>query len=299
MHGTSTRRLRGPAAVVVAALLAAGACGGDEGLAGDAIDELTAPASLIDITITDSAFEVTGPVRPGGTIRFTADGDLAHYVQVRKVADSATLGEALAAVDDQAKLDGLAPEVSAPTIVITPGHAIEITDPGLATGDYLLLDFFPVEGDTEGRFHTDEGLVGQFTVAGDPAEPLQPTDTYTITRDSPISGAPTLDAGHHVLRVERSGHDFGFPTLFRLRAGMTLTDAITALNGIFDYEVWPIGSGRDMAEYLVASAYPPLDGDHVDIGVDLDPGAYVLVALGYDSDGFAFAGPEFIELTIP
>lgn len=279
--------------------MAVGACGSDGHSVGPPDRDLIAePSSAIDVVITDSAFVVSGPVRPGGTIRFSATSDEAHYVQVRKLDPGADLDDALEAADDQAALDHLAPEIGAPTHVLPPGRSIEITNPTMDVGEYLLLDFFPVEGDTDGRYHTDVGLVGHFTVAGDHAEPNAPTDRYSITIGTPISGPAVLQAGHHLLELRRNGDEFGFPTLFRLDDGRTLDEAIVNLNAIFANDVWPIGSGQAMAGYLIASTYPPTAGDLYGLGVELEPGRYALVALDYDANGYAAVGPERIDLTV-
>jgi hypothetical protein len=272
-------------------------CGSDTAARTTTTTDATGAASTIDIQVTDTAFDVSGPVRPGGTIRFDNTGDEAHYIQVRKVADDATLEEALKVVDDQEAIDQVAPEVGAPGNLIAPGHTVSITDPGMGAGDYVVIDFFPVEGDTDGRTHADAGMVGHFTVAGDQAEPAATDATFAFEAGQPVTGPTELTKGTRNLHLTMTGDDLVYPTLLRLEGDRTVEQSIDELNQAFGQESWAVGTGKTAATFFVVSAFPPV-GDTMDLGVDLEPGTYVLLGLTYDDDGAAVVGPERITLTI-
>lgn len=252
----------------------------------------------LTITITDSAFDVPGSVRPGGAVEFVNVGNEAHYVQIRRIADGSRYADAAAAVDSFDAMAAITTEFGAPGNVITPGHRITVATPVLVAGDYILLDWFPVEGDTTGAFHAGVGLVASLTVEGDPVDPPTPTESYTITAGQAIDGPTELTAGHHEIEVRFTDGAIGFPTLFTLADGDDPQAVVDRLAAEFDQEPWAVGTGMHMAGYLVASLFGPVGGDVMTVGVDLAPGRYLLTSLGYDNDGAPVLGPEQVIVTV-
>jgi hypothetical protein len=249
--------------------------------------------------ITDAAFDVSGPVRPGGEIVFQNQGAEAHYVQVRKIVDGKTYEDALGQLDSFEGLDAIAKELGAPGNVLTPGYSVAVAYPQLAVGDYILADWFPVEGDTSGLFHANVGVVGHLIVAGAPVEPPVATETYHVVTGAPLDGPATLSAGHHELHIVFDGQSSGFPTMFALQNGDDVASVVQRLNDVFAQESWPKGTGLAVASYLITSTSPPMTGGNdYTIGLDVKAGRYALVNVAYDNDGAAVVGPEQIELTV-
>jgi hypothetical protein len=236
---------------------------------------------------------------PGGTVRVSDVGVEAHFVQVRKVADGRSVADAEAAVQSQEQLDQIAPEMGAPSLIVTPGHTVEVTNSLLVAGDYLLLDWFPVEGDTSGAYHTDRGLIGHFTVSGAPPVVVTPTESYVIDPALAIAGPTDLTSGHHILALQFVGDPMSvFPTVIRVDAAHTADSAVQELADVFGADVWPVGSGEQLSHSTIASMYGPLGGTVLDIGLDLEPGTYVLAGLGYDPSGAPVLGASQITLTV-
>jgi hypothetical protein len=154
-----------------------------------------------------------------------------------------------------------------------------------------------VEGDTAGAYHVDRGLVGHFTVAGNPVPEPDPTERYRLRARSAINGPRRLTAGHHVLHLDFGTGDKGFATLFRLEGSTSLPAVVGRLADAFRQEHWAAGTGMSMASYLVASLYPP-QGTSLDVGVDLVPGTYVLAEVAYDNDGLPIVGVEHLQIQV-
>ena len=256
------------------------------------------PQPKIDIGVTDHAFAVSGRLRPGGTIRVSNTGNETHYVQVRKLVAGKSFADAKRALNSQEALDKITHELGAPSVLVWPGHTIEITSPTLAAGQYVLLDWLQVEG-TTGTYQTAKGLVGHFSVSGAPATASVPTETYVVSGKA-VTGPTALRAGHHVFAVRLDGVDAvnTFPTLIRLNPGRTAESAIKDLADVFGAKVWPVGSGKKLATSMLASAYSPTDGTPFDIGVDLEPGQYVLAGLSYDNNGAPVLGASQIAVNV-
>jgi hypothetical protein len=257
------------------------------------------PASAIKVVITDAAFEVSGPVRPGGAISFENRGVEAHSVQVRKIVAGKTYEDALGQLDSQDGMNAITQELGAPGNVLTPGHSVAIAYPNLDAGEYILADWFPVEGDASGKYHANIGVVGHLTVAGEPIESPVATETYHASAGAPLDGPTTLKSGHHEMNLVFDGTATGFPTVFVLQNSDDVASAVGQLANAFSQEHWPSGTGLAMANYLVTSTFGPMTGgNELTIGLDLEPGRYALVDLGYDNDGNPVVGPEQIELTV-
>ena len=257
------------------------------------------PAATIEIRVTDHSFDVSGPLRPGGTISVANVGNETHFMQVRQVKAGETFLAAKNAIQSQDALDKIAPEIGAPSVIVTPGNTVEITNPTLVAAEYLLLDWLSVEGDTTGAYHVDKGLVGHLTVAGAAAPALKPTATYQIAAGQAITGPSGLKAGHNVFELQFGGDAINvFPTLFRIRPGQTVEGAVKLLADTFSADKWPVGVGRKLASSTLASAYGPLGGQSLGMGFDLDPGTYVLAATTYDNNGAPVLNASRITLTV-
>ena len=256
------------------------------------------PQPKLDIGVTDHAFAVSGQLRPGGTIRVSNTGTETHYMQVRKLVAGKSFADAERALNSQEALDKITHELGAPSVVVWPGHTIEITSPKLAAGQYVLLDWLQVEG-TAGTYHTAKGLVGHFSVSGAPTTAAVPTETYVVSSKA-VTGPSALRAGHHVFEVRLDGVSAvnTFPTLLRVTPGRTAENAIKELADVFGAKVWPVGSGKKLAASMLASAYSPSDGTPLDIGVGLEPGHYVLAGLSYDNDGAPVLTASQIALNV-
>lgn len=87
--------------------------------------------------------------------------------------------------------------------------------------------------------------------------------------------------------------------MWRLDEGETFEDARSRVDALANTEVPSIGSGLDAAESLVAIVNPFGSSQRLLLGVDLEPGTYVMAAIDQEEDG-AEVGPtpELIEITV-
>ncbi len=169
---------------------------------------VTAPKDAVDITMTEYAFAVSGPLKSGGTVRMRNTGKELHMLGIGRIGPGKTLSDVRKALDIGGP-DALAKvvrQLSLPGALVPPGHAVEITVPTLSAGTYALLCFAPTEG--ESLPHTAHGMVAELTVVAAKAAPPKPDAVYTVTADKPIVGPATLKAGHLILRIDaRPGTD--------------------------------------------------------------------------------------------
>ena len=267
------------ALAVAVALLVVGGCGGDD-------DSSAAATEPVDVVMTDHAYDVAGPVRPGGTIRVRNEGEETHMMIVGRLRDGATTDDVLEAfaAGDEAAATALVDEVGAPGNFLTPGHTLEVTAPDLRAGSYAMICFIGTEGD--GTPHVFNGMAGTLVVEGDAAVQPAANAQYTVDAGQPIEGPTELAAGHHVFDITAGATDARSleMSLWKLAADDTLESARARLNELIDAEVPAAGSGREAAQHLVGvvNAFGP--SGRLLLGVDLEPGRYVLAAINTDDD---------------
>jgi hypothetical protein len=290
----NTTRLWYPAALAVVATLTA--CGDDD-------DDGTADEATVDpveVTMTDHAYDVSGPLRPGGTLRVRNDGDETHMMAMGRLHDGVALDDLLEAFqsDDEGAADALVDVIGAPGNYLTPGHELEITAPDLEPGTYVMVCFFGTEGD--GTPHVFNGMAATLTVEGQRVTTQAADTNYTISPGKAIDGPDRLDPGHHVLDINATGSAKQLEvSLWRVDNDQTLANVRDRMNQLADAEIPPPGAGREAAQLLTVAVHPFGDSGRLLLGVSLDPGQYILAAINTDDDGEPEGGTaEQIHITV-
>ena len=268
------------------------------GLAACGDDSTGGAQTSVDIRVDDRSIAVDGVLRAAGTVRITNAGDQLHALQFRRLAPGHGVAEAVAALDQEGALDRISTELAAPGGIVTPGHTVESTTTELTPGQYLVIDTLPVEGDPNGTMHFQRGLVSHLTVQGSAVNQPTPTESYTVKAGRPIDGPASLTAGHHRFAIALGDADGRSPALFRLDNGQSVERVLAAVTDTLSAQPWPAGTGRTVAQSMVASMSGPLEQPALVLGVDLTPGTYALADLVYGSDGQPTLGPESITLTV-
>jgi len=263
--------------VLALGLAACGDDGDDDGdSAGSSQTTVAAPQGepVVTIDMIDHAFQVSGPLTAGGTIRLNNKGAEFHMVAFGKFKPGKTITDLQRVLSALAPPGGAggagatttttrpaatttttratgttsttaAPAPADPTAEVVddlglpggfmgPGESVELTVPNLQPGTYALLCFIPSEGD--GAPHYAKGMVNQLeVVAGTAPAPPTADATYKITPSKAIEGPATLTPGKHTLKLEvAAGSQDLEPGLARLNAGTTFQRLDTALGGLFE-----------------------------------------------------------------
>ena len=160
------------AAVLLAALVVAtAACGDDDDTTSSSETPATTSSASVDVVITGDGFDVSGPLRPGGTVRVRNDDDQMHMMLLARLRDGQTMDDFRTALesDEETAVDAVVEPVGAPSTHLPPGQSLEISDAGLREGTYALADFQPAEGGDGTPIVFTTGP-GELVVTGD-AEP--------------------------------------------------------------------------------------------------------------------------------
>lgn len=265
----------------------------------DDAGQVSASPPPAEITMTDYAYEMPEIVRPGQTLRVRNAGDELHMMLLGRLIGGATLEDVFAAMssDDDSAVDSLVEQVGAPATFLPPGRAISISTPALVEGEYVSMCFFGTEGD--GTPHAFNGMAATFTVGGTPVDPPPADAEFTVTSGEPIEGPTALDSGHHTLGIVAHGDAAELSiTIWRVNPGQTLAEVRSHVNELSDADVPAHGTGTDIAEHLVAAVYPPGEAGSVLLGVDLEPGIYILAAVDLDDDSEFDSTTEQILITV-
>lgn len=275
-------RWRRAAAIALATTMGLTACGNDDG-GGSAGEAIVEP---VEVTMTDHAYDISGTLHPGGTLLVRNDGNETHMMVMARLHDGVTLDELLETFrsDDESAADALVDPIGAPGNVLTPGHQLQITAPDLGAGTYAMVCFLGTEGD--GTPHVFNGMAATLTVEGDEVAPPDPDAEYAASPDQAIKGPTQLDAGHRVLRITASGEAKDLEvSLWRVDNDQTLAEVRNRVNELATADVPDVGSGREAAEHLIGVVNPFGDSSRLLLGVDLDPGTYILAAINTEDDG--------------
>lgn len=264
--------------------------------------EAPRPAEAIDVAITDDAVTVSGPVRPGGTLRIRNDGAQLHMMLLGRFRDGRGPADLVAAQQspDPSAMDAVLSPVGAPSVHLAPGTALEVTTAGLVAGRYALADFYPAEGGDGSPIAMSARPV-EVVVQGEAVSTPVADTMLKVTQGQAIAGPGTLAAGRHVLAIsglsKAAGLEFG---IYRLRDGDTFESVSKSFHQIFDVNdgagLLVRGAGARVAMNAIGWVLPPDDGGTVLVGVTLEPGTYVLAAL--DIDGGKRPAPVVERVTV-
>ena len=145
-------------------------CGIDAGGEGDeeegaeqdeSATELDPDATRVDVTATEYAFEFEATQAGRTSFVMTNDGEESHLMAISRLAEGATLEEALAAEDPEAA--GLLDESfdDLESDVANPGDEVVLTG-DLEPGTYAMICYLPND---EGAPHLALGMATEFTVS--------------------------------------------------------------------------------------------------------------------------------------
>jgi len=229
----------GATTILLAAVLAlVGACAGEPAAAsasapasgGNAAAETAAAPSgapvdnAVTISMPGMSYEVSGTLRPGvGSITLVNDDDVTHMMAFAHLKDGITLDQVKTALaqgeDALGALLAESPDTSYGTPdLLGPGETETVTALDLKAGHYALACFLVA---ADGTPHWQMGMVGELTIAGDPASD-KPADDGTITVDDSAIALPDGFTGHGtylVTNAGQQGHNF---SMARLDDGTTL-----------------------------------------------------------------------------
>jgi len=238
-HLRPGRATVGATTTLLAAVLAlVGACAGEPAAAsasapasgGNAAAETAAAPSgapvdnAVTITMPGMSYEVSGTLRPGvGSITLVNDDDVTHMMAFAHLKDGITLDQvktALAQSEDAlGALLAESPDTSYGTPdLLGPGETETVTALDLKAGHYALACFLMA---ADGTPHWQMGMVGELTIAGDPASD-KPADDGTITVDDSAIALPDGFTGHGTYLVTNAGHQGHNFSMARLNDGTTL-----------------------------------------------------------------------------
>jgi hypothetical protein len=280
--------------------LALAACGSDDD--DEATTNTTTSAGTVGgddavVELHEYAYEVSGKLRPGGTLRVRNTGDEFHMMGLAKLKAGKTFEDAKAALfsEDEADDGEVMDRAGMPGHFIGPGSEAGITVPGLEPGTYFMACFINVEG--EETPHFVKGMMGQIEVVGDKAEAPEADATYVASKGKAVTGPATLTAGRHVLKIE-AGADAGDlePGLYKLNPGATVEQFGQAAK-LLD-EGFPEDAASKLPGRVVIGMFDFVDTPAVYLDVDLEPGTYVIGSDDSDDDDNPLVPVEMIQITV-
>lgn len=188
------------------------------------------PAAPVDnavtITMPGMSYDVSGPLRPGiGTITLANTDDVAHMMSFGHLKDGVTLDQvkdALAQSEDAlVALFAESPDTSYGTPdVLGAGQTETITGLDFKPGTYVLVCFLMA---ADGMPHWQMGMIGELTIAGDPATE-KPESDGTITIDDAGIAFPDAFDGSGTFLVTNAGKQSHNISMAKLDDGTTLSD---------------------------------------------------------------------------
>jgi hypothetical protein len=252
----------------------------------------------VTIDMAEYSYEVSGDLPAGGTLHLKNSGEQLHMLGIGKLAPGKTAQDAVQAIESESEEDDAATltEVSMPSGILGPGQESDVTAPSFGAGSYVLLCFLPVEG--EDTPHFVKGMVGSLSVTDEKAEAPKADATYTAAPGKAIEGPDELEAGHQVLELHRSDDGDGLePGLIKLDDGTTVEEFASAM-AAFDDGPLPKGAAGKIPGELVTLFHDFGPDSSVFLGVDLEPGTYVLVAQDSDLEDVPDVPVERIEIKV-
>ena len=251
-------------------LLAAGAAACGSGGDGDE------PGNAIRITESEYAFTLEGDLKPGAvTVDVANNGEQLHEVAFVKLRAGRTMADVRAALEearpDRDPLEGLTDEDAVLDDIggaQFPGTRLRITGTDVEPGEYAVVCFIP---DEQGRPHAALGMVGGFTVEGEPETEVPEADvTYTATGDR-TEGPRALEAGETTIAVRNASGTAREIVLLKVRRGKTLDDVEAFFDKLDEEGPGDLsGSPLDFMTFVFDS-----DKDRY-LTVDLTPGQWAI-----------------------
>lgn len=246
------------------------------------------PAAPVDnavtITMPGMSYDVSGPLRPGiGSITLANTDDVTHMMSFGHLKDGVTLDQVKQALgQSEDAMDALLAE-SPNTTYGTPdllgaGQTETITGVDFKPGTYALVCFLMAAG---GMPHWQMGMIGELTVAGDPAT-TKPDSAGTITIDDAGITLPDGFNGSGTFLVTNAGKSPHNISMARLDDGVTLPDYAGHVGQAMGTGAPVDGGGGALVGGIDALA----PGQSAYVTLDLQPGHY-----GYLSSA-DMTGPE-------
>lgn len=183
-------------------------------------------ANAVTITMPGMSYQVSGDLRPGiGSITLVNSDNVAHMMAFAHLKDGVTLDEVKTALGQSEDALGALLAESPDTSYGTPdvlgaGQSETVTGLDFKAGTYVLACFLPA---ADGMPHWQMGMVGELTIAGDPATE-KPASDGTITVDDSAIALPDGFDGHGTFLVTNSGAKPHNLSMAKLDDGTTLAD---------------------------------------------------------------------------
>ena len=272
------------------------AAGDDGGTSTTASPSSAAPDASVDMH--EYAYTVKGDVRAGGTIHLANTGKEFHMLGVAKLKAGKTYDDAVAALKSESEEDDGATydQIGMPGAFLGPGSSADVTVPELGTGDYVIACFLNVEGEETPHFL--RGMTGQLKVTDEKAPTPKADVTYEVSKGKAVRGPAKLSAGHHVIAVHRDATgDVLEPSIIKLDDGKTVEDFGKAAK-LFEQGPLPKGAASQLPGDIVIGEFDFGTTETVYLGVDLDPGTYVLTSDDSDVENSPDVPVERIEITV-
>lgn len=244
-------------------------------------------APVVDVEMVEYAYNISGPMAAGGTMRVSNTGDEMHMIGTGRLKDGKTMAdltEAFNQEDAEAALEEVMEEVEGPMGgTYLPGKPVEVTIPDFEAGEYVFVCFLPSVGD--GAPHAVKGMVAEFTVGeGETQEPT-PDSTYELAAGEPVKGPATLAPGRRVIEFT-AGEDAGDlePSLTKVAPGTSFADIDAAFGQVFGEEPPKEGylSGLPISNAFFLHDLAGVRRMYVT--VDLEPGDYLMTAHNSDTE---------------
>jgi hypothetical protein len=292
----STRWGSIPLTLLLAGSLSVAACGND-----DDDDAAAEPAATVEMS--EYSFKVTGEMAAGATLRLHNAGKEFHMIGLGRLKPGKTLDDAQKALETESEADDeeTLDQVGMPGSIFGPGQQADITVPAFGAGNYVMVCFINVAG--EETPHFAKGMIGELDVVeseGEESEPEAEADaTYVATKGKAVTGPTELKAGYRVLEVTATGADASElePGLVKIDDGKTLQEYATAIK-VFDEGPLKKDAAESLPGEFITGVFDFGEANTVSIGVDLEPGTYVLVADDSDDDDDPDIPVEHIEITV-
>jgi hypothetical protein len=305
MRGRNSRRIATIALSVVVAM-GLSACSDDKDKTAESTDTTTQAkgSPTMDVTMTEYAYAVSGPMTAGGTIKIANKGKEFHMMAVGKLKAGKTLADFQAAIqnaDPNAQEDptlAIVEQTGLPGNFMGPGQSADLTMPSLGAGTYAMSCFVPTEG--EGTPHFAKGMISEFTIV-DGSKPAEPTAdaTYKIAPGKAIEGPATLTAGSHTLKFEAaSGSEQLEPGVAKLNPGTTIEQFIGTFDVFGGDTPPPANFASQVPGQLVFAAFDLEKVTEYFLKVNVTPGNYAIDATDTDVDNVPTPHKEVINITV-
>lgn len=241
---------------------------------------------VVDVIMTEYAYNISGPMAAGGTMRVQNIGEEMHMIGTGRLRPGKTVKQVTEAFeqegDPEEALESLLDEVEGPMGgTYAPGTTVELTIPDFGEGNYVFLCFLPSVGD--GAPHLTKGMVGEFIVGTGETEIPTPDTTYKLTSGQPIEGPETLTAGRHVIEIEAAeGSEELEPSFMKFAEGKTYADLDVAFEQVFGEDPPKPGYAAELPVSDFFFLHDLAGVRRLFVAVDLEPGDYLMTA--NDSD---------------